>query len=100
MTYILGSRCSDGVVLIADRKFTIDYDSGYLYDEKLFGEIRNIIIGFSGDIGTFELFRTRLRDVVADNPQMSQDKFILETSKIMNDLSTKYYREEHNFDAW
>ena len=46
MTYILGTRCKDGVVLIADRKFTIDAGAGYEYDDKLFGDLAGVIVGF------------------------------------------------------
>ena len=42
MTYILGSHCKDGVVLVADKKFTVDGGSSYEYGDKLFG----IIVGF------------------------------------------------------
>ena len=58
MTYILGSRCRDGVVMIADRKFTVDYGSSYLHDNKLVHEVAGIVVGFSGSRGVFELFQT------------------------------------------
>ena len=51
MTYILGSRCRDGVVLISDRKFTIEEQGTYLYDDKLYAEIRGVITGFAGTRG-------------------------------------------------
>jgi hypothetical protein len=40
MTFILGARCSDGVVLIADRKIT-NLDEGLTFDygDKLFAEL-------------------------------------------------------------
>jgi 20S proteasome alpha/beta subunit len=56
MTYILGSRCRDGVVMIADRKFTVDYGSSYLHDNKLVHEVAGIVVGFSGSRGVFEPF--------------------------------------------
>jgi 20S proteasome alpha/beta subunit len=35
MTYILGSRCKDGVVLISDRKVTLDFGDDFDYGDKL-----------------------------------------------------------------
>ena len=46
MTYILGSQCKDGVVLVADKKFTVDGGSSYEYGDKLFGDLTGIIVGF------------------------------------------------------
>jgi 20S proteasome alpha/beta subunit len=56
MTYILGSKCKDGVVLVADRKFSIEQGGGidFIYD-KLFGEYNGIIMGFAGTRRRFEL---------------------------------------------
>src|SRR5205809_4099757 len=60
MTYIFTARCKDGVVLVADRKFTIDYGVGYEYGDKLIGEIGGIIVGFSGARRIFELYRKEM----------------------------------------
>jgi len=56
MTYILGLRCSNGVVVIADRKVTL-IDGGSVefdYKEKLCGMIRHIILGSSGSTDNLE----------------------------------------------
>ena len=55
------SRCTDGVVLIADTKITVDGGARYEYEDKLTGEIRGVITGFSGDKEPFTEFRMRLR---------------------------------------
>jgi 20S proteasome alpha/beta subunit len=65
MTYILGSRCKDGVVLVADTRFTVDDGTRYDHDDKLireFPDLLSIIIGFSGSKEPFTDFRMRLRD--------------------------------------
>jgi 20S proteasome alpha/beta subunit len=36
MTYILGARCADGVVMIADKKITKDSGVDFEYSDKLF----------------------------------------------------------------
>ena len=58
MTYILGSKCRDGVVLIADRRFTINEG------DELFGQFSGIIKGFSGTRGKFELFQIELEQYI------------------------------------
>ena len=65
MTLILGARCRDGAVLVADSKLTED-NSGlqFSYDNKTTGELQGILTAFSGDRGTFQIFTTRVRDYV------------------------------------
>ena len=60
MTYILGARCKDGVVLVADRRFTVDEGSQYEYDNEILSNIPGIVIGFSGSRGVFEDFRNKV----------------------------------------
>lgn len=47
MTFILGSRCTDGVVLVADRKVTIAEGEDYDECDKLVGEIGHFVYGSS-----------------------------------------------------
>jgi 20S proteasome alpha/beta subunit len=60
MTYILGSRCSDGVVLVGDRKVTLEHGATHEYEDKLFNDIWWLVVGSSGISGLFEKFRDRL----------------------------------------
>jgi 20S proteasome alpha/beta subunit len=104
MTYILGSRCSDGVVLVADRRFTEENDAGYILGDKIYGDIRNIVIGFSGSRPTFELFKTKLRDIVNEKYEnnldgVPKDKIVLLVSKLMNEVHSQYRGEELKFDS-
>lgn len=102
MTYILGSRCNDGVVLIADRAFTVDYGTQTIYEDKLFQELPHTVIGFSGDKGMFELFRTHLAQYASnyfrDHDQLSEQTFILQTSEIIAKINARFPRSE-SFDA-
>jgi 20S proteasome alpha/beta subunit len=61
MTLMMGARCIDGVVLVADRKINSREESDPIYGNKITGEITEVLTGFSGDRGTFELFRNCLR---------------------------------------
>ncbi|MGB7952419.1 MAG: hypothetical protein WCF23_00435 [Candidatus Nitrosopolaris sp.] len=56
MTYILGSHCSDGVVLVADRKITFDNNT-VEYENKLFMHYYPIVMGSSGSTVLFDKFR-------------------------------------------
>jgi 20S proteasome alpha/beta subunit len=73
MTLILGARCVDGVVLAADRKFSGSDTIGgvhYTYNNsKITAELDGISTGFSGDVGTFQLFSIALRNHVNNTRQ-------------------------------
>jgi 20S proteasome alpha/beta subunit len=65
MTYILGSNCSDGVVLIGDRKVTLERGATYEYEDKLFLDVPWTVVGSSGVSGLFEKFRENLTAYIA-----------------------------------
>ncbi len=56
MTAILGAKCSDGIVVVADRKITRGKDAP-LWDEKVFGDFAHIIDAYAGRRLTFDTFR-------------------------------------------
>ena len=60
MTYILGSMCSDGVVLVGDRKITLGDGTTHEYEDKLFMDTPWMVVGSSGTLGLFEKFREML----------------------------------------
>lgn len=55
MTVIIGAKCSDGIVLIADRKLTMKNGEPQ-YREKIFGDL-HVLIGYCGDVQMFDIFR-------------------------------------------
>jgi hypothetical protein len=60
--FILGARCTDGVVLIGDTKFIIDRG----IDLMIIKYFRTYIIkyiGFAGMCGTFELFQLNIMGI-------------------------------------
>jgi 20S proteasome alpha/beta subunit len=59
LTYIPGGRCTDGIVLIGDRRVTRGSD-GYEYEHKIFADVRNVVIGASGIVGLFDKFRREI----------------------------------------
>jgi 20S proteasome alpha/beta subunit len=98
MTYILGSRCSDGVVMIADRRFTENYGSSYLYDDKLIHHVQGIVVGFSGSRGIFELFTSGITQHVMESGGITLNPFVFKTSELIEKLNNRFHRQE-NFDA-
>jgi 20S proteasome alpha/beta subunit len=67
MTLILGTRCSDGVVLAADRKLSSIGDRGiqYQFGDKITGELDGVLTAFAGDAGAFQVFAMNLRNYVS-----------------------------------
>jgi 20S proteasome alpha/beta subunit len=57
MTLILGSKCADGVVLIADKKVLLNGGIDIDYRDKLFAILDYVVFGSSGSTDNFELFR-------------------------------------------
>ncbi len=61
LTYILGARCADGVVLVADTKITLEDGTRYAYGKKLFKISDSIVMGASGISGFFSSFQNRVQ---------------------------------------
>src|SRR3989344_2194186 len=56
MTYIVGANCTDGVVLVGDRKLSVG-DTEEACEDKLFQlEIGEVVVGASGSKGLFDKF--------------------------------------------
>jgi hypothetical protein len=90
--------------MVADRKFTVDYGDNFIYDDKIFGEMAgNVMVGFSGDRGAFEIFKATLEASLEEkrriltNGILPTQTFILETSENIAKINNRF-RGEH-FDA-
>jgi 20S proteasome alpha/beta subunit len=57
MTCIISGKCSDGVVLSADRKIVDEDTRDVTYRQKLYQYYNPIVVGSSGHIGPFDNFR-------------------------------------------
>jgi 20S proteasome alpha/beta subunit len=94
MTFILGAKCSDGVVMVADRKVTIDCGVDFDYTDKLHGVLKHIIFGVSGSPDSFELLKGQAMDYVRTYPPgkkvMTVDNIINKLSKFTYDINKKY----------
>ncbi len=91
MTYILGSVCSDGVVLVSDRKVMLDYGAIHEFEDKLFQVTEWMIVGSSGISGLFEKFRTRLCAYMSSpNMENSVPAIADEIERITHGLNENY----------
>jgi 20S proteasome alpha/beta subunit len=57
MTYILGVKCTDGVVLVGDRKVTYRENADVEFKPKLYSYYYPIVVGSSGSTFLFDKFR-------------------------------------------
>lgn len=93
-TFMLGSRCSDGVVIVSDRKFTIDQSGSIysIYGDKLNGYFFGVISGFAGTRRDFELFMMHISEYVKENNNyVPIEKFLLKATEITKNLPYKDY---------
>ena len=51
LTVIIGAKCSDGIVMIADRKVTDMPEIHYIIGNKIFADLEHILIGYGGGSG-------------------------------------------------
>jgi len=97
MTLILGSRCSDGVVLVADKIVTNQTDGlNFYFAEKLFSILHNVVIGSSGSSGNFELFRNHIAAYINRNQTKANVNEILLTLSSQTYALNERYRTRHS----
>jgi 20S proteasome alpha/beta subunit len=91
MTYILGSKCPDGVVLVGDRKITLEGGAAHEYEDKLFIVAPWMVVGSSGVSGLFEKFRDRLTEyIMSPNYEPTFNILTIKIESITRDLNTTY----------
>jgi 20S proteasome alpha/beta subunit len=91
MTYVLGVRCSDGVVLIGDTKMTVNNGINEKFGDKITGELTGTLTGFSGLRDQFEPFRSQLRELRRNSQKHFTPDTILKSVKdIFRSLYSQY----------
>jgi 20S proteasome alpha/beta subunit len=100
MTFIMGARCNDGVVLIADTKVTLSDYSEFDYQKKLFDGIGHVIYGSSGSTSMYELFRGHVEDYVDTHPgEMNYRNAVIKLSRIAFKTIKRYsFHPDYYYD--
>lgn len=88
MTYILGSRCQDGVVLVGDRKLT--GETSYSIEEKIFMDVPPVVLASSGVYGLFDKFRNKVAAHLAEHPQQPAQMFLEAIENFTVELNVNY----------
>jgi len=105
MTYILGARCCDGVVLVGDTKITIDEGSDYAYGKKITRPFPNgnVVMGASGIGGLYKDFSNRVVSTIIEmdahkeeySPIVTEEQFGVLVNKVIREMHTDYDKDRH-----
>lgn len=57
MTVVIGAKCADSIVLIADKKLTNVIGGKDDEGIKIIGDLAHILMGYSGAVNMFDVFR-------------------------------------------
>jgi 20S proteasome alpha/beta subunit len=57
LTVIIGAKCSDGVVIVADTKYTDMRGGQTMHGRKIFGDLAHFLVAYSGTEYAFDVFR-------------------------------------------
>ncbi len=66
MTFILGAKCSDGVVMVGDRRISSSDGSYRGLGDKIFYNMEGVVWGAAGALNYFESFKERVRVAITD----------------------------------
>ena len=104
MTYILGARCKDGVVLVGDTKVTVGGGTDFQYGRKIVQPLNNIIMGSAGASGLYKTFQDKIITKLIDMERsyteyVEQNKLrkypIIISEEQFNTLVNQTIREMH-----
>lgn len=107
MTYILGARCSDGVVLVGDTKVTIEEGADYAYGKKITMPLTSIVMGSSGIGGLYMEFQNRIRTAILQIERRKKieegyvpeittpEEFSVLVSKVIREMHEDYGEDRH-----
>lgn len=108
MTYILGARCKDGIVLVGDTKVTVEGGTDFTFDKKIMVEpLNNIVMASAGSSGLYSEFQSRIRTAVRiiieehriDHPSIhSEDGFKVLVTQVIRDMHNNYGKDDYVID--
>ncbi|MFA5855773.1 MAG: hypothetical protein WC867_00305 [Candidatus Pacearchaeota archaeon] len=105
MTYILGARCSDGVVLVADTKITIEDGADYAYSKKITNPLTTVVMGAAGIGGLYKDFQNRIVSAVVQAERsaheearqliITEEQFGVLVNQIIRNMHSDYDEDRH-----
>jgi len=99
MTYILGVRCADGVLLIGDTKVTIDDGADYAYSKKIFKPFTSVVMGAAGASGLYKSFQDRITYAVTKIEETeritSPEQFSVIIENVIRQMHDVYGEDRH-----
>lgn len=99
MTYILGVRCVDGVLLMGDTKVTIDEGADYTYSRKIFKPFTSVVIGAAGASGLYKSFQDRITNAVTKIEETeritSPETFSVITENVIRQMHDVYGEDRY-----
>lgn len=93
MTYILGARCKDGIVLIGDTKVTVDQGADYTYSRKINCPLTNVVMASAGISGMYLEFQNRLISEIQKAERENRARLI--SAEDFSTLITEIVRDMH-----
>lgn len=100
MTFILGSRCEDGVLLVGDTKVTIDDGADFTYSKKIFNPFNMVVMGSAGMSGLYKSFQNRMIATAREYEESGQaintvEKFSMLTENVIREMHNVYGDDRH-----
>lgn len=89
MTYILGARCKDGIVIVSDSR--VSRGLNVSRELKTFQPIEDTIVAASGVSGVFQKFLTQIESHVDSGNIKSWDELITVIEDVVLKLNQRYY---------
>ncbi len=66
MTFIFGARCSDGVIMVGDRRISSSDGSYRGLGDKIFHDVDGVVWGAAGALNYFNSFKERVKVAIVD----------------------------------
>lgn len=90
VTYILGARCKDGIVIVSDSKVSrgAETHSG----SKLFTSVNGSFVAASGTTGVFSKFLNQIHSEVEDQKIITWNELVNVVEDLVLKLNDRYYR--------
>ena len=88
MTYLVGAKCRDGVVLVSDSRLLANYQVSD--GNKILHIHDKIVIGSTGTLAIFTKLKDQLKESMNTKQLDSQNKILHEIEGIMIDLKDRY----------